>query len=144
MVAEGYQLATSDLGQTQLLPAFQLLTNLTRTIFSHQSYVGLRVNRSLQDFIEVRISPSCQLFIYQNDNLLSSPYLDKNACSRTASLLINLSIDPQSQLQIGVNGYPPFSLQLPEPPQSTSLDSISLVVNSSKAVFDYILVVSYE
>lgn len=133
---------------------FTLLTNFDRLNISSDSYVAVRFNSNGVQYYEVRILPTCELKIYQNDTLLSSQPVqtEANNCGNDGSgnepngeddLSDSLKIQLNNNvITVTVNDAAPVDVVLNTSQGGDSGGKIELVSFRSVVDFYYLVVVS--
>jgi hypothetical protein len=133
---------------------FTLFTNFDRLNLSTDSYVAIRFNSNGLQYYEVRVLPTCELRIYQNDTLLSSQPVqtETNNCGNDGSgnepnIEDDLSDSLKIQLNnnvitVTVNDAAPVDVVLNTSGGGDSGGKIELVSFRSVVDFYYLVVVS--
>jgi hypothetical protein len=124
------------------LPAFELVTSVSRVNLLSDSYVGVRFRVGDLTYYEVRVQRNCQVGVYAiNELVFTRPVAaGDNTCTDNQEDWLDIAFTADNLLTIQLNDADPFEVHLEDPSGLYAGGGIELVVNHARASFSFIVV----
>jgi hypothetical protein len=126
----------------QDLPAFELVTSLSRVNLLSDSYVGVRFRASDLTYYEVRVQRNCQVGVYAiNELVFTRPVAPgENTCTDDQEDWLDIAFTVDNLLTVQLNDGDPFEVHLEDAAGLYTGGGIELVVNHARANFSFIVI----
>ncbi|MCC6192715.1 MAG: SH3 domain-containing protein [Anaerolineales bacterium] len=124
------------------LPAFQLVTSLSRVNLLSDSYVGVRFRDNGLTYYEVRVQRNCQVGVYAvTEQVFTRPVAPgDNTCTDEQEDWLHLVFTADNLLTVQLNDADPFEVHLDDSAGLYTGGGLALVVNHARASFSFIVI----
>jgi hypothetical protein len=126
----------------QDLPAFELVTSLSRVNLLSDSYVGVRFRANGLTYYEVRVQRNCQVGVYAiNELVFTRPVATgDNTCTDEQEDWLHVNFTADNVLTVQLNDADAFEVHLEDSAGLYANGGVEFVVNHARASFSFVVV----
>jgi hypothetical protein len=126
----------------QDLPAFELVTSLSRVNLLSDSYIGVRFRANGLTYYEVRVQRNCQVGVYAiNELVFTRPVATgANTCTDEQEDWLHVNFTADNVLTVQLNDADAFEVHLEDSAGLYANGGVEFVVNHARASFSFVVV----